>query len=79
MPRTIAPTKMIDAYAATTLKRPTMVMGSSLGSTLAVIGPQSADVTPEASKTFPLEKVSGAVALVDDSVPSRQTWLKNIE
>lgn len=70
---------MIDAYAATTLKRPTMVMGSSLGSTLAVIGPQSADVTRNASKAFPAQKVSVAVAPVDDGAPAAQTWLKNIE
>lgn len=79
MPSTIAPTKRIDAYAATTLKGPTMVMGSSLGSTLAVIGPQSAGVTPKASKTFPLQKVSLAVAPVDESAPPSPTWLKNIE
>jgi len=79
MPSTIAPTKMIDAYAATMLKGPTMVMGSlpwlNAGGHCFAVGTCNA----EASKTFPAQKVSLAVAPVDDGASTPQTWLKNFE
>jgi hypothetical protein len=72
MPSTIAPTKMIDAYAATILKGPTMVMGGSLGSTLG-------HVTRNASKTFPAQKVRPAVSSRIEPDGGAPTWLKNFE